>query len=856
MTPGERKRGSVLLMVIGLLTVIAMLGSMLLLIARLDRQTSQAQASASLEDHAAQGILDRLIADRLNDLYINGTVLYGRLDSTDALTAERQMIDYPAEGYDDALACIEPVLEPVGGTMWRHLSNWTRASGTLVTNIPVNDPSLADTDGDGLKDARLFSTGVLDRDGGALYAAVRMIDAAGLVNVNVAGVPPRRAQVGVPMGPRYLALENLLPLGSAQQVVDDRANGPYDMGDMLALAWGRADPCATNGRLVEAVVGAGGDFLAARGSLTTHSPGGTLSPLWTYLVAGAGTMKRNPNDAGVLPSDPSAQEIRRRVYDGALAMLQAYEYDSNPGPTPNRVKAAQLVVNLIDYLDSDPNVTRIDANTLDPSVGAVTYVYGIERHPFVSKVFRKRIYVDLTTPPTEVAAIELINPYAQRIDLTNYSLENYPGTDMTNKGIDAAGPNGPGRFVIYSGNFDKADIDPNVPDPSSLLQVTGLTADPPVKILWKHPVESWSVCVDQTPVVNCPAPNASKPAYWHVTFRDDRLNRARYSLATALAQSTDDPSAANDDDPNYDYTDPPDPNNRMGASNPTNLVDAIVGAPTPVYVRNEGMICLGDMMRLFTVGPTEAVPLSARMSAPGAQLVPWGDSVPTAPPWFGPRVPLGCLVSEFFNLVPTDPNGTIGGLVNINTAPASVLNCLPALADIPQMPGQTWSPAAEIAAYRDLGTTDGRDYSVRATPTGITGLRNQAGFACASEVAIPLRTLMQARGIVYNSYSFTNVPPENYALGPGTPANDDDGIPIRWSSPPPYQAVLNDPVKQHVLYGWLSNQVTVRSNTFIVYIRVQRDSDPNTHARYYVAVIDRSECPAQPPRALLFTELR
>lgn len=114
------KRGSVLLMVIGLLMIIAMLGSMLLLVSRLDRQTSQAIATVAPEQHVAEGILDRLVANRLGDLYIDANVLYGKVDPNDPNISERQMIDYPAEPnegtvvidpnqwFDNALATIEP----------------------------------------------------------------------------------------------------------------------------------------------------------------------------------------------------------------------------------------------------------------------------------------------------------------------------------------------------------------------------------------------------------------------------------------------------------------------------------------------------------------------------------------------------------------------------------------------------------------------------------------------------------------------------------------------------------------------------------------------------------------------------
>jgi len=60
------------------------------------------------------------------------------------------------------------------------------------------------------------------------------------------------------------------------------------------------------------------------------------------------------------------------------------------------------------------------------------------------------------------------------------------------------------------------------------------------------------------------------------------------------------------------------------------------------------------------------------------------------------------------------------------------------------------------------------------------------------------------------------------------------------------------------LYCWLSNQVTVRSDTFIAYICIQKANLPHAAGRYYVAVIDRSRCPANGalPAVVLFSQIR
>jgi hypothetical protein len=859
---GKLKRGSVLLMVIGLLTIIAMLGSMLLLVSRLDRQTSQAIATVAPETHVAEGILDRLLANRLADLYINdANGPYGNLDPN-ILIAERQMIDYPAEPntgivaidpniwFDNALACIEPN----SGNFWRHVSYLPGCSYSREPNdVDGNstDPNVVDTDGDGFKDALLFPTGIMDLEGGTFFAAVRMIDAAGLLNANLAGASTRNAATGQIMDANDLALQGLMSSTAAIDVVNARGTtGPYDMSDMLALHWLDPDnePNTVNGRLVDTVINAGGNFIATRGSLTTVSTSTTRSPLWIWScrnLAGmpsppAGNVKVNPNDPNRI-SDPNA--YLQQMYDTFLTLLHG---NDNRVPVESRRKAAQLTVNLIDYLDTDPNVTRIDASTLDSNFSANPYFYGVERHPFVSKVFRKRIYVDPNIDPDadpnderSVAAFELINPYVEGIKLDNYKIQG--GTLWTDKIIPGNG----GRFVVYSDAT--IQIDSSVKDPESRQQLA-FDANNPIKIMWAHPSDGWEICVDEAPRVEPDKPTETEPNHFCAMFRDDVLSNACYSLVNYKTVS-------DSNDPNYDYTDPSRP--KMGEANPETPAK-IDPNYAPVYVRNGPLISLGDMMRVLTVGPSDANSLTERLTGQAPTelwLVPHAASVPPAPNIAQPSLPAGCVLSEFFDLL-TDPiyvdsNHNLHGLININTAPASVLKCLPGLASLPDANRQAM--AEEIIAYRDkqdMSLLGGRNYTVRGPLTGpinITRLREQPGFACAGEVAIPLRMATEARSLIF-SCSLT--PPNHYPVGDPPPS--DDGLPIDGN------AVMGDLVKKYVLYTWLANQVTVRSNTFIAYIRVQRSKDVNAPARCYVAVIDRGNCKAATdrPRVLMFTELR
>ena len=141
-------------------------------------------------------------------------------------------------------------------------------------------------------------------------------------------------------------------------------------------------------------------------------------------------------------------------------------------------------------------------------------------------------------------------------------------------------------------------------------------------------------------------------------------------------------------------------------------------------------------------------------------------------------------------------------------------------------------------------TTFTKDYSNRATATGIIGLRagsNFNGFLTPSEVAIPLADFITQ---IYTAQTGSYT-------GPFTEA--------AFRQSPNYIALRDQ------LYRSISNCITVRSDTFRANVYVElRGPDPTgawTRTRQswrYLSVIDRSNCrkPTDRPAILLFTEVR
>jgi hypothetical protein len=205
-----------------------------------------------------------------------------------------------------------------------------------------------------------------------------------------------------------------------------------------------------------------------------------------------------------------------------------------------------------------------------------------------------------------------------------------------------------------------------------------------------------------------------------------------------------------------------------------------------------------------------------------------------------PDLPWGVMWQEMVELLPVDPTrgGDIQyGKININTASYEVFQRLPWA----QPSGADTQLARNICAYRDQligfyrqsNEPDVRlkvDYADRATATKVTGLRtasNKRCFLTPGEVMIPIAAWVDG----YQT-SFVG----------GNAQTNFHG--------------LNYLVKFRTTYRNVANLLTVNSDTFVVYIRIQLDN-PAIHAWDYLALIDRSNCTTanDSPAVLLFSEV-
>jgi len=316
-TARYHRRGSVVIMAVGLLVMLGMIASTYVIVSYMDRKEATSIARAAPAKVVAQGALGRVLGLLKDDLYIddNGTpgnpnddILFGGADTPE------KCIDYPDEDVDQHLARFEPE-----AGMWYQLSDipgdtWPFPGVAPMPAVPfcmISDGRLVDTDGLAHQipndpsgtwyygDSLLWDSGVSDRLGNRYHVAVRVIDASGLINVNTAYAPAAAPVDGTVMpitnvdlgrlinapalaavhtarlGPNAgdsisdywqnyaLRPHNIGPDGAARRYF------PFDGADMFALAWGSNIPDVARGRLHTALGSA--VFRAAQRYLTTHS---------------------------------------------------------------------------------------------------------------------------------------------------------------------------------------------------------------------------------------------------------------------------------------------------------------------------------------------------------------------------------------------------------------------------------------------------------------------------------------------------------------------------------------------------------------------------------------------------------
>ncbi len=192
--------GSALVLVIVITVLLATVGVMFVVMARLSQSATSAISDNRELSAAVDVVVNRIQTVLVDDLFgADDRMFNGPGDSNSvAFGDEDEYYDYP--GPDDPwLANLEPYEFAPGDYYWPHISDiygimgifgWYVPADIAVEPPDVNDllfeGVLADADGDGVTDSRWVSLPVTSSKGRPIFAAVRIIDNCGMININTA----------------------------------------------------------------------------------------------------------------------------------------------------------------------------------------------------------------------------------------------------------------------------------------------------------------------------------------------------------------------------------------------------------------------------------------------------------------------------------------------------------------------------------------------------------------------------------------------------------------------------------------------------------------------------------------------
>ncbi|MCX5647456.1 MAG: helix-hairpin-helix domain-containing protein [Phycisphaerae bacterium] len=460
-TASARQRGSALILAVVLTSLLAVIGVLFVLAARIDKLATSATTDSRELDLAANAVLaeidDTLIAD------------------VPGIGSDQEYYDYP-DANNAWLASAEPYQSGTGNGSyyWRQISNGAGmpAVGTRDVRIRLvgereainpNDPNAnADADGDGVGDARWFEVpGVMSSRGRPIYAAVRILDNGGMLNVNTGyKFDPTERDPNLVNGSSQLQV-NLLALGKAgdslstreatlrtarasslasakdlttyeRQVLwkypgdpdPDNASSylPFDLADELELRY----RFLLNRQDVDSRLETWGQFRPS-GTLSTPVDSATQLGAWFGRVTGPGvdpncayrTIATTYNADRIITPKPWATGTQTSLGkmvnvntagEAALrAALAAAISEADPSVIGVNETVLQITANLQDYIDDDDEITVIP--------GGSSLYYGFERPClYLSEIAYRQVKDPNTGELHTSYAIELYKPYFEDRD--------------------------------------------------------------------------------------------------------------------------------------------------------------------------------------------------------------------------------------------------------------------------------------------------------------------------------------------------------------------------------------------------------------------------------------------------------
>jgi hypothetical protein len=501
---GWPRRGSALILTVVLTSLLAIVGVLFVMAARIDRMDT----SAVSENEQLQLAVDTVVS-QIEEVLV---------DDVPGSSGNPEYYDYP-DANDPWLADLEPYTSG-GNCYWRQVTDLlAKTSHGDYNNVrikvigerdPIQDVNAAgvtaDADGDGVGDARWYRlAGVMSGKGQPIYAAVRIIDNSAMLNLNTAWAAPpnmridgcsqlqiNAAAIAARNGGTEAEAARSLQLLRTNNADDGTPSGltdyeygviwqypplhgdspftPFDISDELELryrfvlnqsqissraeTWGHlkagtiSTPVDSNGaeldRWVRRAMATGSPLdpnYAYRHAVTTYNMDRLLTPKPVEVTSTRTLNKRiNVNTAGDVD-----------VHEAIVAALM----ERRPSGSDVQFAAAQIAANLRDYIDDDNEVTVI------PGAGTSgAMFYGFERPCVYLSELAYRFVRDLNTGALYRSyAIELYKPYFEDgvLPAEQWQVEIRAGASHTEQIIAWSGTR---RFhVLY------------LKDPSAPLQI-------------------------------------------------------------------------------------------------------------------------------------------------------------------------------------------------------------------------------------------------------------------------------------------------------------------------------------------------------------------------------------------------
>jgi hypothetical protein len=796
------RAGSALILTVVLTSLLAIVGVLFIMTTRLDKLGS----SAALDNEQLELAVGSVVSQ------ISQTLA----DDIPGMSVSKSYYDYP-DSNNPWLADLDPCQPSSGTYKWRQITNLTGQKQSLYRNVgvslvaeraPIVDPNSnpsADADGDGVSDARWYRLpGVVTTKGRPVYAAVRIVDNGGMLNLNTArawGSNDRydgtsQLQIGLadmvgrsstdldhfrdPNGRGLAAYENAIiwPYWQGPPWPSYSPFTPFSLSDELELRY----RFILNREGVDCRAESWGQF---RGNYSLSVPVSDQSKIanWGLRVM-AGT-PLDPNyafchvlttynmDRILTPDSDIPNKINVNLTDlnlakhiGPTALYQAVLAAlARRGPADSNL-AAQITANLIDYIDQDNKVTAI-AN----SSGKL--FYGYERPCLcLSEVADRLVKNAATGLVAEAAAIELFKPFFEDGDPNSGEWQ----VEVVGQKPVAVTWKGDRRFhVLGTPGMVTAGLpvsfDPNETKQAgayaragtpAVQDVTGLSLRGATTIRLSRKVGTDWVVVDSVNFASAFAPvgDPNGPTFVHVAQRDITDGRR----IQRLWGDSNGVSHLGNGTGNF-------------VSTSTNLLQA---RPT-----SKPFINIGELGMLFRTN-AYSIPNDSK---PEDVLVNLADS----------------RFADLFNyLTVIDPNQhgqpvgvtPISGRINVNTAPWRVLAALPWI----QYPANTPARAQAIVDYRNAN----------------------GPFKSVGD-------LMRVRSLWLTGDA------NDKSLPDGPDATPDQ--------------VKNDEEERDVIFTRISDLVTVRSDVFTAYILVRiGEKGPQ---RRMIAILDRSQATRDDPRVRL-----